>query len=109
MVRTLLLVVLSVFALQAQATSLNLRQDQQDLDAFGQDMLAAFGYKAMSPATSMGLTGFSVGGYGSIVTVHDRDADERLTGSAPHLIGVTGVSLEKGIPFLGKFIGQFGW
>jgi hypothetical protein len=109
MYRTLLLVVLSAIALEARATSLNLSADQQDLDAFGQDMLAAFGYKVLAPATPMGLTGFSVGGYGSIATVHDRDADERLTGSAPHLIGVTGISVEKGIPFLGKFIGQYGW
>lgn len=109
MYRTLLLVLLSVVALQARATSLSLNGDQQDFDAFGQDMLAAFGYKVLAPATPMGLTGFSVGGYGSIVTVHDRDADERLTGSAPHLIGVTGVTLEKGIPYVGKFIGQYGW
>lgn len=101
--------VLLSLACSARALAGDFDIQTPDQDAFGdvaKDLTAALNYKALGPAEPSGLTGFSIGAFGSYVPVENEDAWETLTGDAPGEITMAGISASKGLPF-GVDVGAF--
>ena len=101
--------VLLSLAFSAQALAGDFDIETPDQDAFGdvaKDITAALNYKALGPAEPSGLTGFSIGVFGSYVPVENEDAWETLTGDEVGEIGTVGISASKGLPF-GVDVGAF--
>ena len=94
---------LSLFAVTASAAASDFNFGpnplQSDFHSIAQDITAALDYKALGPAEAGGLTGFSVGAFGSYVPVKDKGAWQRSTGQKVNEIGMVGVNATKGLPF----------
>lgn len=73
--------------------------NQPDFKAISKDVIAVTSYKALGPSEAGGVTGFSVGGYGSYSAVNDKGAWQRMTGQKVDAIGMVGLSARKGLPF----------
>lgn len=80
--------------------------NQGDFDKVAKDVIAGFDYKPIEPVAAGGITGFSVGAFGSYAPVQDRGAWKRLTGEDIDGIGMAGLSATKGLP-LGFDLGAF--
>lgn len=72
---------------------------QSDFKIVSKDVIAVTSYKALGPAEAGGVTGFSVGPYGSYTQVQDKAAWQRLVGSEVEGVGVVGITARKGLPF----------
>lgn len=72
---------------------------QADFKSVSQDVIAVISYKALGPAEASGVTGFSVGPYGSYSATQDKTAWQRLTGEKVDGVGVIGITARKGLPF----------
>lgn len=99
----------------AAATSANAAEDidqinqliQTDFRRLSEDLGAALSYKAVIPATPLGLTGFDLGVEVSATQLKNRDAWDRASSStAPDTLYVPKLHLHKGLPF-GFDIGAF--
>jgi hypothetical protein len=104
--RFLLAVVLTTVA-PAHALNFSIvNPSEGDFKTVSKDLVAAFDYKPIEPVAAGGITGFSVGAFGSYAPTQDSGAWKRLTGDDVHGIGVLGLSATKGLP-LGFDIGAF--
>lgn len=72
---------------------------QADFAAVSKDVIAVTSYKALGPAEAGGITGFSIGAYGSYSAVQDKGAWRRLVGEEVNEVGMVGLSARKGLPF----------
>lgn len=72
---------------------------QADFATVSKDIIAVTSYKALGPSEAGGVTGFSVGAYGSYSSVNDKGAWQRLVGEKVSEVGVVGISARKGLPF----------
>jgi len=73
--------------------------NQADFAAISQDVIAITSYKALGPAEAGGITGFSIGAYGSYSPTQDKGAWQRMVGSEVEQVGLVGLSARKGLPF----------
>lgn len=80
--------------------------DQAAFAAVSEDLLAAYGYKALQPAEATGLTGFAFGAFASYTPVDDEQAWQTLTGEDISELGMVGATAHKGLP-LGLDLGAF--
>jgi hypothetical protein len=72
---------------------------QSDFKDFSKDLVAAFSYKAGSPAESLGLVGFDVGLATSSTKLEHTDIwDQVLSGSKINNLVIPKVYLQKGLP-----------
>ncbi len=83
----------------AQDFSFTPAPQQPDFKSVSQDVIAVTSYKALGPAEAGGVTGFSVGVYGSYSATQDKSAWQRLVGEKVEAVGVAGLSARKGLPF----------
>lgn len=99
--RVALALVLALAATTAAAEDFSFTPapSQSDFKSASRDVIAVTSYKALGPAEAGGITGFSIGAYGSYSSVEDKGAWKRLTGSNVDAVGVVGASLRKGLPF----------
>ena len=102
---------LAGLALSSAATAHALSFDitapnQQDFRSVAKDLTAAIDYKALDGAAPGGLTGFSVGTFGSYSGTRDSAAWDRLTGHKVDAVGLVGLRATKGLPF-GLDVGGF--
>lgn len=72
---------------------------QADFASVSKDIIAVTSYKALGPSEAGGVTGFSVGVYGSYSPTEDKAAWRNLVGQSVDGIGVVGLSARKGLPF----------
>src|SRR4030067_257704 len=80
---------------------------QADFLKLSEDLGAALSYKAVIPATPLGLTGFDLGVEGTATKLQNRDAWDRASSStAPDTLYVPRLHLHKGLP-LGFDVGAF--
>ncbi|MEW6331129.1 MAG: hypothetical protein AB1560_06700 [Pseudomonadota bacterium] len=80
---------------------------QADFRRLSEDLGAALSYKAVIPATPLGLTGFDLGVEVTATQLENRDAWDRATsGTAPDTLYVPRLHAHKGLP-LGFDIGAF--
>lgn len=80
---------------------------QTDFRRLSEDLGAALSYKAVIPATPLGLTGFDLGVEVTATQLENRDAwDRASSGTAPDTLYVPRLHLHKGLP-LGFDIGAF--
>ena len=80
---------------------------QADFRRLSEDLGAALSYKAVIPATPLGLTGFDLGVEVTATQLENRDAwDRASSGTAPDTLYVPKLHLHKGLP-LGFDIGAF--
>lgn len=73
--------------------------NQADFASISRDIIAVTSYKALGPSEAGGVTGFSVGAYGSYSATQDKAAWQRMTGSEVKQVGIVGLSARKGLPF----------
>lgn len=78
----------------------------QDFRSVAKDLTAAIDYKALDGAAPGGLTGFSIGTFGSYSATRDSGAWQRLTGDKVDAVGLVGLRASKGLPF-GLDVGGF--
>jgi len=80
---------------------------QTDFRRLSEDLGAALSYKAVIPATPLGLTGFDVGVEVTATQLENRDAWERASsGTAPDTLYVPRLHVHKGLP-AGFDVGAF--
>lgn len=80
---------------------------QTEFRQLSEDLGAALSYKAVIPATPLGLTGFDLGVEVTATQLENRDAwDRASSGTAPDTLYVPRLHLHKGLP-LGFDIGAF--
>ncbi len=80
---------------------------QTDFRLLSEDLGAALSYKAVIPATPLGLTGFDLGVEVTATQLENRDAWDRASSStAPDTLYVPRLHVHKGLP-LGFDIGAF--
>ena len=82
---------------------------QSDFRSISEDLVSALDYRALGPAEASGITGFSVGAFGSYSPVRDEGAWRRITGEKVEGLGMAGLSVTKGLPFrfdVGAFYSQ---
>lgn len=80
---------------------------QADFLKLSEDLGAALSYKAVIPATPLGLTGFDLGVEVTATQLQNRDAWDRASSStAPDTLYVPRLHLHKGLP-LGFDVGAF--
>lgn len=80
---------------------------QADFRRLSEDLGAALSYKAVIPATPLGLTGFDIGVEVTATQLENRDAwDRASSNTAPDTLYVPRLHLHKGLP-LGFDIGAF--
>ena len=94
-----LALVLTAGAASAQDFSFTPAANQADFASVSKDIIAITSYKALGPAEASGVTGFSVGAYGSYSAVGDKAAWQRLVGEEVDGVGLVGLSARKGLPF----------
>ncbi len=80
--------------------------DQGAFESVSKDLVAAYSYKALGPAEATGLTGFSIGGYATYLSVDSKDAWRSLTGDSVSGLAQAGLIVQKGLPF-GIDVGAF--
>lgn len=90
---------LAASAVQAQDFSFVPNPQQADFQKVSEDVIGVLGYKALGPSEAGGVTGFSIGAYGSYASTQDKGAWRRLTGEEVDAVGVVGLSARKGLPF----------
>lgn len=90
---------LAAGAVSAQDFSFTPAPAQADFASASQDIVAVMSYKALGPSEASGITGFSVGGYGSYSAVQNKGAWQRLVGEEVDGVGLVGLSARKGLPF----------
>ncbi len=73
--------------------------NQADFSSVAKDIIAVTSYKALGPAEAGGLTGFSVGAYGSYSATQNQAAWQRLVGESVDSLGSVGISARKSLPF----------
>ncbi|MES2883884.1 MAG: hypothetical protein V4709_03715 [Pseudomonadota bacterium] len=83
----------------AQDFSFTPAATQADFAVVSEDVIAVTSYKALGPAEAGGITGFSIGAYGSYSAVQDKGAWQRLVGEEVNEVGMVGLSARKGLPF----------
>ncbi len=83
----------------AQDFSFTPAPQQADFASVSKDIIAVTSYKALGPAEAGGITGFSVGAYGSYSPTGDKSAWQRLVGEEVDGVGMVGLSARKGLPF----------
>lgn len=71
---------------------------QADFARASRDVVAVSSYKALGPAEAGGLTGFSIGAFGSYAETQDASAWQGLTGHRTDALSVVGISARKGLP-----------
>ncbi len=107
MIRRFLLSLAALAAVPVHALDFTIATPSQgDFDKVAKDITAAFDYKPIEPVAAGGISGFSVGAFGTYAPVQDSGAWKRLTGEDIDGIGVAGISATKGLPF-GFDIGGF--
>lgn len=80
---------------------------QADFRKLSEDLGAALSYKAVIPATPLGLTGFDLGFEITATKLQNRDAwDRASSGTAPDTVYVPKLHAHKGLPF-GIDVGAF--
>lgn len=80
---------------------------QTDFRRLSEDLGAALSYKAVIPATPLGLTGFDVGVEVTATKLENRDAwDRASSGTAPDTLYVPRLHVHKGLP-AGFDVGAF--
>jgi len=80
---------------------------QSDFRKLSEDMGAALSYKAVLPATPLGITGFDIGMEVTATKLQHRDAwDRASSGSAPTTLYVPKLHVHKGLP-AGIDVGAF--
>lgn len=80
---------------------------QTDFRRLSEDLGAALSYKAVIPATPLGLTGFDIGVEVTATQLENRDAwDRASSGTAPDTLYVPRLHVHKGLP-AGFDIGAF--
>jgi len=72
---------------------------QADFASVSKDVIAVTSYKALGPSEAGGITGFSIGAYGSYSATQDSSAWQRLVGEDVEGVGMVGLSARKGLPF----------
>ena len=65
---------------------------QADFAVVSEDVIAVTSYKALGPAEAGGITGFSIGAYGSYSAVQDKGAWQRLVGEEVNEVGMVGLA-----------------
>lgn len=82
---------------------------QSQFRSVAKDIAATLDYKALGPAESGGITGFSLGAFATYAPTTDKDAWAAVTGEDLDGIGMVGVAANKGLPFnidIGAFYSQ---
>ena len=99
--KILLLCISSCFAQSALAANINLGTalfSQADFRAFSEDIGSALSYKAITPPTPLGITGFDVGVEVSSTAVQHSKQWAQATGSSMSNVIVPKLHLYKGLP-----------
>ena len=91
--------ILTAGAVSASDFSVQPTATQGDFASASKDIIAITSYKALGPAEADGVTGFSVGAYGSYSATGDKAAWQRLVGDDVKGVGMVGLSARKGLPF----------
>ncbi len=98
-IATALTLALAAGAVSAQDFGFTPAPAQADFASASKDVIAVTSYKALGPSEAGGVTGFSIGAYGSYTEVQNKGAWQRLVGEDVDGVGLVGVSARKGLPF----------
>ena len=80
---------------------------QTQFRELAEDMGAALSYKALTPATPLGITGFDLGIEATATKIQNTDAwDRAISGSAPNTVYLPKLHAHKGLP-AGFDVGAF--
>ena len=74
---------------------------QQEFRALSEDLGAALSYKALAPASPLGITGFDIGVAATATRIRNRDLFNRATGGDdfPSTVVVPSLRVSKGLPW----------
>lgn len=89
---------LATAALAGDITTLQ-TLSQAEFKRFGEDLTAGLSYKAVAPATPLGITGFDVGVGFSAVEMKQSALWNKATGSDTNVLPVPKLFVSKGLPF----------